>query len=80
MTKKEIKEVGEQLAEVFSDGGSETIIEIYNCGADWLPNEAALALNENSELGEKIEDQMNIALAKKYAKFAGGKFVMKGGK
>jgi len=79
MTKKEIKELGATLAECFNDGGSETLVEIYNGGADWLPYEAAMALHDNTDLGEDIEEQMNIALAKKYAKFAGGKFIPHGG-
>lgn len=77
MTKREIKDIGETLAECFNDGGSDTLIDIYNCGADWLPDEAGRALNENSELGEEIEQYMAIALAKKWAKYAGGKFVAK---
>lgn len=80
MTKKEKKEIGEILAEVRDEGGFEAIIEIYNCGADWLPHEAQVALNENSELGEEIEEYMALALAKKWAKYAGGKFIPKGGK
>lgn len=80
MTKKEKKETGEGLAEIFCDGGSDKLIEHYNGFSDFLGDDAQEALNSNSDLGEEIEQYMNIALAKKFAKYAGGKFVMKGGK
>lgn len=77
LTKKEKKEIGETLAELRDEGGFEAVIEVYNCGADWLPTEAQMALHENTEVGEEIEQYMSIALAKKWAKYAGGKFVTK---
>jgi hypothetical protein len=80
MNKKQIKELGGCLAEVFENGGSDALIEHYNGFSDFLSDEAQEALNTNSDLGEEIEFQMNIALAKRYAKLAGGKFIPKGGK
>jgi len=79
MTKREIKDTGECLAEVFCDGGTDALLEHYNGFSDFLSDEAAEALNQNTELGEDIEEQMNIALAKKFAKYAGGKFIPHGG-
>lgn len=75
MTKREKKVIGGILAELFESGGSDALIEVYHCGADWLPEEAQHALLDNTELGEEIEEFMNIDLAKKFAKYAGGKFV-----
>jgi hypothetical protein len=80
MNKKQIKELGGCLAEVFESGGSDALIEHYNGFSDFLSDEAQEALNTNSDLGEEIEFQMNIFLAKRYAKLAGGKFIPKGGK
>jgi len=77
MNKREIKDTGESLAEVFESGGADALLEHYNGFSDFLGDEATEALNTNSDLGEDIEFQMNIALAKKFAKYAGGKFVAK---
>lgn len=79
MTKKEIKETGEALAEVFCDGGTEALLEHYNGFSNFLGDDAMEALSSNSDLGEDIEEQMHIALAKKFAKYAGGKFIPHGG-
>jgi hypothetical protein len=80
LNKKQIKETGECLAEVYCDGGTDALLEHYNGFSDFLGDDAQEALNTNSDLGEEIELQMNITLAKKFAKYAGGKFVVKGGK
>jgi hypothetical protein len=75
MNKKQIKELGGCLAEVFESGGSDALMEHYNGFSDFLSDDAQEALNTNSELGEEIEFQMNIVLARRYAKLAGGRFV-----
>jgi hypothetical protein len=77
---KEKKEYGAALGELFTDGGSDTLMELYNgmTDIDW-PKEVLHALNEADELGEEIESYMNIYLAKKFAKDAGGKFIPHGG-
>ena len=76
MNKREKKEVGGILANLFESGGSDLLMEHYQGYSDCIPQEAAEALRENTELGEELEDYMNIELAKSFAKFAGGKFVM----
>ena len=82
ISKKQKKEIGECLAEIFGDAGSERLMEIYNGGHD-IEDEYFIAgfkhCNENDEIGEEIELYMTIALAKKFAKYAGGKFIPHGG-
>jgi len=80
MTKKEKKEWGGVLAEIFTNGGSELVIEHTHGFSDCIPLEVAKEINGNTEVGEEIEHYMNIELAKKFARFAGGKFIPKGGK
>lgn len=75
LTKREKKEIGEMLAECVDDAGFDQLVEIYNCGADWMPRAVQLALHTNTELGEEVEEFMWADLAKKYSKRAGGKFV-----
>ncbi|MDH4291605.1 MAG: hypothetical protein OEV56_03230 [Dehalococcoidia bacterium] len=77
MTKSEKKQIAGILAEIFEDGGVEAIIEHYNGFSDCIPLEATQHLSANDEIGEEIEEYMYVLLAKKYAKFAGGKFVPK---
>ena len=77
MNKKEKKEIGGILATIYDDGGFEALIEHYNGFSDCLSKEAVEELNQNTEIGEELEDYMAIELAKKWAKLAGGKFVAK---
>jgi hypothetical protein len=77
MNKKEKKLYGGILATIFDQGGFEALIEHYNGYSDCLPKEAVEELHQNTPIGEEIEQYMHVELAKKYAKYAGGKFIAK---
>jgi len=71
ITKKQIVEAGSWAAEVFDDGGNDKLIEHYHGFSEVLPDEIVKELNQNTIIGEMIEFEMHVALAKKYARFAG---------
>lgn len=79
LSKKEKKETGELLGELFCDGGHELLMEHYHNSSECLDEPVAAELRENTVIGEEIEEFMAIYLAKKFAKLAGGKFIPHGG-
>ena len=71
ITKTQIAEAGRTIAEIFESGGTDALIECYHGFSDRLSDEIVEEIKLQTNIGVAIELEMNIALAKRAAKYAG---------